>query len=104
MSDLPRALQWFGALFGRPADETVGDEHLWQVGENAWIAVEPRPDRIGQAVVTLGVPDLDTILARLEPHGTPHTPVETYANGVRHTTVQDPDGNTLSLAEPPNVP
>ncbi|MGI5165762.1 VOC family protein [Spirillospora sp. CA-253888] len=99
VSDLARALEWFGAFFGRPADEVVGEEHLWQVGENAWIVVDARNERTGTAVVTLGVTGLDEILARLAAHGIGHEPVETYGNGVRHVVVPDPDGNSLSLAE-----
>src|SRR5262245_18792860 len=34
VSDRVRALEWFGVFFGRSADEVIGGEHLWQVGEN----------------------------------------------------------------------
>ncbi|MFC9971551.1 VOC family protein [Spirillospora sp. NPDC127200] len=102
VSDLPRALEWFEVFFGRPADEAVGEEHLWQVGENAWVVVDARrPERTGKAMITLGVAGLDDILARLAAHGIGHEPVETYGNGVRHVVVPDPDGNSLSLAEAP---
>lgn len=104
VSDRARALAWFEALFGRPADEVVGGECLWQVGVDAWIVVDDRDelaDRVGTATVTMGVTDLDTILARLTAHGIAHEPVETYGNGVRHVVVPDPDGNNLSLAEAP---
>ncbi|MFF3964038.1 VOC family protein [Streptomyces griseorubiginosus] len=50
---------------------------------------------------TLGVRDLDEILARLAAHGIDYEPVETYRSGVRHGVVLDPDGNSLSLAEGP---
>ncbi|NBE99508.1 VOC family protein, partial [Nonomuraea sp. K271] len=56
---------------------------------------------VGCAVITLGVSDLDDILARLAARGIAHEPVETYSNGVRHVVVLDPDGNSLSLAEAP---
>ncbi|HEY7594258.1 MAG TPA: VOC family protein [Actinophytocola sp.] len=104
VSDRTRSLKWFEAFFGRPADEVVGDEHLWRLGENAWLVVDDRPVRaahVGGAMITLGVTDLDDILARLAAHGIAHAPVETYGNGVRHVAVLDPDGNSLSLAEAP---
>lgn len=104
VSDLAGALQWYSAFFGRAADEVIGEEHLWQVGENAWVVVDARDvraDRVGGAMVTLGVTGLDDILARLAAHGIGHEPVETYRNGVRHVVVLDPDGNSLSLAEAP---
>ncbi|WP_141579321.1 VOC family protein [Actinomadura sp. WMMA1423] len=104
VSDQAKSLEWFGAFFGRPADEVIGEEHLWHVGENAWVVVDDRDvraERVGQAMVTLGVTGLDDILARLAAHGIGHEPVETYGNGVRHVVVLDPDGNSLSLAEAP---
>ena len=104
VSDRKKARTWYEAFFGRPADEVIGEEYLWQVGENAWVVVDDRDvraDRVGGAVITLGVSDLDEILARLAAHGIDHAPVETYRNGVRHVVVLDPDGNSLSLAEGP---
>jgi predicted enzyme related to lactoylglutathione lyase len=104
VSDQAKAVQWYGVFFGRAADEVIGEEHLWQVGENAWVVVDDRDvraKRVGGAMVTFGVTDLDDILARLAAHGIGHEPVETYSNGVRHVEVLDPDGNSLSLAEMP---
>ncbi|GGY15183.1 VOC family protein [Streptomyces xanthochromogenes] len=102
--DRTKALAWFEVFFGRPADEIIGEEYLWQVGENAWVVVDDRDvraERVGGAMITLGVNDLDAILARLAAHGIGHEPVETYSNGVRHVVLLDPDGNSLSLAEAP---
>jgi catechol 2,3-dioxygenase-like lactoylglutathione lyase family enzyme len=104
VKDRARSLPWFSAFFGRPADEVIGEEYLWQVGENAWVVVDDRDvraDRVGGTMVTLGVTGLDEILARLAVHGIEHEPVETYRNGVRHVVVLDPDHNSLSLAEAP---
>jgi catechol 2,3-dioxygenase-like lactoylglutathione lyase family enzyme len=104
VSDRTAARGWFEAFFGRPADEIIGEEHLWRVGENAWVVVDDRDvraERVGGAMITLGVNDLEDILARLAAHGIVHEPVETYSNGVRHVVVLDPDGNSLSLAEAP---
>jgi catechol 2,3-dioxygenase-like lactoylglutathione lyase family enzyme len=102
--DTAAAVRWYEVFFGRPADEVIGEEHLWQVGENAWLVVDDRSmraERVGGAMVTFGVTDLDDILARLAAHGIGHEPVETYGNGVRHVDVLDPDGNSLSLAQAP---
>lgn len=104
VNDRTRSLPWFSVFFGRPADEVIGEEYLWQVGENAWVVVDDRDvraDRVGGTMITLGVTDLDDILGRLAAHGIEHEPVETYSNGVRHVVVLDPDRNSLSLAELP---
>lgn len=97
VSDRQRALGWYGVFFGRPADEVIGEEHLWHVGENAYVVIDDR--RTGRATLTLGVTDLDDILGRLAAAGITHDPVETYGNGVRHVDILDPDGNSLSLAQ-----
>jgi hypothetical protein len=75
VSDRTQALEWFAVFFGRPADEVIGEEHLWQVGENAWVVVDDRDvraGRVGMAMVTFGVTDLDDILSRLAAHGIGH--------------------------------
>jgi catechol 2,3-dioxygenase-like lactoylglutathione lyase family enzyme len=104
--DRGQSLPWFEAFFGRPADEIIGQEYLWQVGENAWVVVDDRAvraDRVGGAMITFGVTGFDEILGRLAAHGITHEPVETYRNGLRHVVVLDPDGNSLSLAESPTT-
>jgi catechol 2,3-dioxygenase-like lactoylglutathione lyase family enzyme len=101
VTDMPVSLAWFAVFFGRPTDEVIGGEALWQISETAWLFVEEHPGRAGNALLTLGVEGLDEILARLAAHGVEHEPVETYGNGVRHVVVLDPDGNSLSLAEAP---
>ena len=102
--DRTKAVAWYEVFFGRPADEVIGEEYLWQAGENAWLVVddrEVRAARVGGSMVTFGVTDLDEILARLAAHDITHEPVETYGNGVRHVEILDPDGNSLSLAQGP---
>jgi catechol 2,3-dioxygenase-like lactoylglutathione lyase family enzyme len=104
VSDRVKALKWYTVFFGRSANEVIGGEYLWKIGENAWVVVddrEVRAERVGGAMITLGVSDLDVILTRLAANGIAHESLETYSNGVRHVVVLDPDGNSLSLAEAP---
>jgi predicted enzyme related to lactoylglutathione lyase len=104
VSDRTKAVEWYEVFFGRPADEVIGEEYLWQVGENAWVVIddrEVRSARVGGTMITFGVTDFDDIVARLAAHGIAHEPAETYGNGVRHVEVLDPDGNSLSLAQSP---
>jgi catechol 2,3-dioxygenase-like lactoylglutathione lyase family enzyme len=53
--------------------------------------------------LTLAVAGLDALLERLAAARIEHEPIETYANGVRHVNVPDPDGNTIAFAEPPDA-
>lgn len=100
--DLAVAKAWYEVFFGRPADFVIGDEYLWQVGENAYIVLDDRDvraARVGGSMVTFGLTGMDEILARLDAAGIEYGEIETYSNGVRHVDVLDPDGNSLSLAE-----
>ena len=103
VSDRATTQKWFEVFFGRPANEIIGEECLWRVGENAWVVVDDRyvrAERVGGDDHARR-DDINDILARLAAHGIEHEPVETYGNGVRHVDVLDPDGNSLSLAEVP---
>jgi hypothetical protein len=107
VSDLAKSLEWYEVFFGRAADEVIGEEHLWQVGENAYLVVDARDvraQRVGGSMTTFGVvgTEFDDALARFAAHGVAHGPVETYSNGVRHVEVPDPDSNSLSLAAVPD--
>lgn len=104
VSNLDRALDWYAAALGRAADETVGEEAMWQLTEHTWVFVAPDAQRAGGGLMTLGVASLDRYLERWRDAGLTHEPVETYGNGVRHVTIIDPDGNSLSLAEAPAAP
>ncbi len=99
--DLASALEWYATFFGRPADEVVGDEAMWQVTDSTWLFVAPDRQRAGGGLMTLGVASLEPYLSRWHASGLEHEPLETYDNGVRHVTIVDPDGNSLSLAEAP---
>ena len=66
--DLRVSRPWYEAFFGRPADEIVGEEYLWQVGQNAWVVLDDRPvraARVGGTMITFGVTNLEEILGRL---------------------------------------
>ena len=43
--DRATSQKWFEMFFGRPADEVIGEEYLWQVGANAWIVIDDRSVR-----------------------------------------------------------
>jgi hypothetical protein len=99
--DLRPALEWYASLFGRPADEVVGDEAMWQMTDGTWLFVTPNGERAGGGLVTLGVTSLEPYLSRWRTAGLEHGSVETYENGVQHVTILDPDGNSVSLASAP---
>ncbi len=103
VSDLDTSIDWYTRFFGRPPDNRVGDEVLWEIDEHAWLFIEPNATRAGAGRITLAVAGLDALLERLAAQGIEHEPIETYSNGVRHVNVPDPDGNAIAFAEPPDA-
>ncbi|UJA21905.1 VOC family protein [Thermoleophilia bacterium SCSIO 60948] len=101
VSDLDAAADWYERFFGRPPTMRVGDEVLWDVDEHATLFIEPNPPRAGSGRITFAVAELDELLAGLAARGIQHRPIETYASGVRHVAIPDPDGNALAFAEAP---
>ena len=101
VSDLEAGIDWYTRFFGRPPDFRAGSEMLWEIDERAWLFIEPNAEHAGTGRITLGAVGLDGLLEQLAERGIDHGDVETYANGVRHATVPDPDGNMIAFAEPP---
>ena len=99
--DLDASIDWYTRLFGRSADLRAGDEVLWDVDEHATLFIEPNPSAAGTGRITFVVEGMDAFLERVRDAGIEHRPIETYANGVRHVMVPDPDGNAIAFAETP---
>jgi len=99
VSDLDVSIDWYTRLFGRFPDRRDGKEILWEVDEHAWLFIEPNATHAGAGRITLAVTGLDSLLERVSGQGIAHEPIETYANGVRHVKIPDPDGNAIAFAE-----
>lgn len=103
VSDLDASIGWYRRFFGRPPDLRVGDEVLWDVDAHATLFIEPNAEHAGAGRITFAVAGLDALLERLDAEGIEYGAIETYANGVRHVEIPDPDGNSLAFAEPPDA-
>lgn len=101
VSNLDDAIDWYTRFFGREPDLRAGEEILWDIDERATLFIEPDAVRAGSGRVTFIVDGLDALLERLTHEGIDHEPVETYADGMRHVKVPDPDGNALAFAAAP---
>ena len=102
VSDYPRAVTWFEGLLGSPATfEATPTECVWELAEDRSIYVELRPERAGQAMVTVFVDDLDQLVQAAAGRGVRPVTRETYGNGVRKVTFRDPDGNEVGFGGGP---
>ena len=76
---------------------------LWEIDKHATLFIEPNAAWAGAGRITLAAAGLEALLNRLATQSIEHEPIETYANGVRHVNIPDPDGNAIALAEPPDA-
>ncbi len=97
------SLAWYQRFAGRPPDLIPNeDEAAWQMSQAGWLCLVADADRAGSAAHTLIVDDLDAFLAELGDRGIVAGPVEAIDDLVRFTLITDPDGNRLTVGQPPD--
>ncbi|MDP9257309.1 MAG: VOC family protein [Actinomycetota bacterium] len=102
VADFEAARAWYERFAARPPDLVPHSrEAAWQLTESGWIYVVADAGRAGSALVTVLVDDLDERIAGLRERGLEVGEVETIADGVRKVAVHDPDGNAITLGQPP---
>ena len=100
VTDLPRAVDWYGRLFGRAADVVPNDnEVMWRVTDTGRLYVVGDAARAGRGLVAIAVPDLDEAVADLARRGIVGGPAEQVGDAGRKATVTDPDGNSIALLQ-----
>ena len=102
VSDFDSAIAWFERLLGEPATFKATDtESVWILAEHRSIYVELRPERVGCAMVTVFLDDLDGFMESAAARGIQPETRETYGNGVRKATYRDPDGSEIGFGGAP---
>jgi len=100
VTDFDVSRSWYERLLGRPADMPVHEhEVMWQMCDGGWMYVVADPERAGQSLVAMAVSDLDRTIAEIEGRGITVEKIENVSDGVRKTTVLDPDGNSIAIIE-----
>lgn len=100
--EIGAASGWYERFFGgEPAFLPNDVEAVWEVGEHQYVYVVEAAERAGNALLTLFVSDLDAVVDGLSARGIEPTKRETYENGVRKITYNDPDGNEIGYGGGP---
>lgn len=100
VADYAGGVEWYGRLFGRPADVVAHDhECMWRAADNGWIYVVQDEARAGRALVALSVGDLDAALSELEDRGIRPDRVETVGEAGRKASITDAEGNVVALLQ-----
>jgi predicted enzyme related to lactoylglutathione lyase len=100
VADFDAALAWYARLFGRPPDRRPMDGLAeWQLTETGGVQLFHAPDNTGSALITLSVDDLERHHADLAARDLPVGAITT-GDRARFATIPDPEGNTITFAEP----
>jgi catechol 2,3-dioxygenase-like lactoylglutathione lyase family enzyme len=102
VADYTAALEWYERLLGSsPTFFPPDTEAVWGLAEHRYVYIVQQPERAGHAMHTLFVDDLDALVGQIANRGLDPAKRETYSNGVRKTTYQDPDGNEIGFGGVP---
>jgi glyoxylase I family protein len=96
--DLAVATDWYTRLLGRAPDNNPMETLVeWQVVPGGWLQVFRPADPPAPCSVNLAVRDLDAAVGELSAAGFEPGEFLEASKGVRLSTLQDPDGNSVTL-------
>lgn len=98
VSDLGTANSWYEKFFGRPADNNPMPVLVeWQVVPGGWVQVFVDEKRAGSGLLNFAVADLAAARDDATARGFSPSDIEGVNKGVEIATLNDPDGNTITL-------
>ena len=101
VTDFSAAYGWYERLFDRPADMVPkpGDA-VWHLAPRVSIYVVDDPGRAGSGLLTIAVPDLEALAARV---GAGDVAIDASSSepGPRRLVIRDGDGNSITFFEDP---
>ena len=83
----------------RPARDVLMPGQLaeWRITDNGWLQMHRDPEHAGHSLFNLAVDDLDACVTSLRNRSYEPSDPTDVNNGVRISSVVDPDGNTITL-------
>jgi predicted enzyme related to lactoylglutathione lyase len=101
VADLEAGIAWYEKFIGRPVDDRpISGMAQWRDIGGAGLQLWEDAERAGKSVMTIVTPALETEITRLSGHGI--TAINLASGGFgKVAQVFDPEGNRISLAEPP---
>lgn len=101
VSDIQRSEEWYARFMGRaPDDRPMEGLVQWRSTEGGGLQLVQDREKSGNSLVTLIVPAMDRARRRLADASLLLEPSSQGDYGVL-AQIRDPDGNLLTLAEPP---
>lgn len=101
VADFGSMLAWYERLLDAPPDFFPHErEAVWRVTEHGWIYVVEDAKRAGRGLLTLLVDDLDVRVGQMTERGLSLGRIDVMSEGMRVTTITDPEGNRIQFRQP----
>jgi predicted enzyme related to lactoylglutathione lyase len=101
VADMERSVGWYSRLIGRPPDDRPMEGLVqWRTSDSAGLQLVLDGEKAGSSLVTLVTPEMDAARERLAAASLQLEPDIQGDFGII-AQISDPDGNRLTLAEPP---
>jgi hypothetical protein len=98
VADLTVSADWYERLFdAEPTNRPMPNLAEWRLTDTGWVQVFVDGARAGRSFFNLAVSDLDEHVRGLRERGLAPGEIQDATKGVRLSTLEDPDGNTLSF-------
>lgn len=102
VSDMDRAETFYTSVFGRDPDDRPMDGLIqWRLFDNAGFQLFHNADQAGYGAITIVTPDMTTTRRVLAERGL-ELGDDVHGDFGVIAQISDPDGNLLTLAEPPS--
>lgn len=101
VADMARSVDWYARLIGRDPDDRPMDGLVqWRSGDGAGLQLVLEPGKAGSSLITIVTPDMDATRAQLAGAKLQLEP-DIEGDFATLAQISDPDGNRITLAEPP---
>lgn len=99
VSDFDTSHDWYRRLFDAPATNVPmpGSLAEWRLTDTGWLQMFHAPDHAGHSLANVAVDDLDHHVIALRERGVETGDIVDADKGVRLCSIDDPDGNTITL-------
>lgn len=99
VSDFDTSHAWYRQLFDSPATNVPmpGSLAEWRLTDTGWLQMFHAPEHAGHSLANVAVDDLDDHVAAVRSRGVATDEVVDADKGVRLCSIDDPDGNTITL-------
>jgi catechol 2,3-dioxygenase-like lactoylglutathione lyase family enzyme len=100
VSDFQAAQDWYERFFGRPPDIVAHElEVMWRVTDGGWLYILRDPERAGNGIVAIAVPDIEHATAALEARGVATGSINSEGDAGQKAVMLDPDGNSVAIIQ-----